>query len=176
MNIDKGIQQAMAFLPAVPTVKKGAVISECGRYRYQLWRIWDEEKPKVLFIMHNPSTADANDDDPTIRRCIAFAKSWGYGGIYVGNISAYRATNPSDLDAIPVHELLLNLNMLNVKWMAEKCDMHVLAHGVPHKKLRGWVTYTYGLNHIKFHVIAMTKSGYPGHPLYLKSDLLPIPY
>lgn len=176
MNIDQGIQQVMAFMPDVPAVKKGAVISECGRYRYQLWRIWDESKPMVLFIMHNPSKADEKDDDPTIRRCIRFSKSWGYGGFYVGNISPYRATDPKDLNDVPVHELLLNHNMLHIKWMSEKCHLHVLAHGVPHKKLRGWVTFTYGLNHIKFHVISLTKDGYPGHPLFLKADLLPVPF
>lgn len=154
----------------------GALISMCEKYRFQLWRIWDDSLPKVLFVMHNPSKADANVNDPTVKRCIGFAKSWGYGGIYIGNISAYRATNPKDLNDIPVHELFVKSNMQNIKWMAEKCSLHVLAHGVPHKKLRPWVTYSYDLNHIKFHVIEMTKSGFPGHPLFLKSNLVPVPY
>lgn len=76
---------------------KSAIISECGKYRYSLSRIWDENKANVLFIMLNPSTADGDVDDPTIRRCIGFAKSWGYGGIYVGNLFAYRATDPKEL-------------------------------------------------------------------------------
>ena len=66
----------------------GAIISDCGKYRYQLWRKWDPSLPVVLFIMLNPSQADASEDDPTIRRCINYAKSWGYGGIYVGNLFA----------------------------------------------------------------------------------------
>ena len=74
-----------------------AVISECGKYRYSLTRIWDESKPKVMFIMLNSSTANANNDDPTIRRCINFAKAWGFGDLYVCNIFAYRATNPQEL-------------------------------------------------------------------------------
>ena len=55
----------------------GAEISDCGKYRWKLWRIWDDSKPKILWIMHNPSTADAEKDDPTIRRIINFSKSWG---------------------------------------------------------------------------------------------------
>ena len=78
-------------------MKKSALISECGNYRYSLSRIWDESLPKLLFIMLNPSTADADNDDPTIRRCIGFAKGWGYGGIVVGNLYAYRSTNPMKL-------------------------------------------------------------------------------
>lgn len=70
-----------------------ANISACDRYSYSLERVWDKGgyKNLCLFIMLNPSTADAHIDDPTIRRCIGFAKSWGYGGILVGNLYAFRA-------------------------------------------------------------------------------------
>ena len=78
-------------------MKKHAVISHDDKYRYQLSRIWDEEKPMVLFIMLNPSTADADVDDPTIRRVVNFAKSWGYGGVFVGNLYAFRSTDPKVL-------------------------------------------------------------------------------
>ena len=59
----------------------GAQLSQCRRFRYRLWRVWDGALPSVLFIMLNPSIADECDDDPTIRRCIGFAKAWGFGGI-----------------------------------------------------------------------------------------------
>lgn len=78
-------------------VEPSAVISECGRYRYELRRVWDPTGPLLEFVMLNPSTADADADDPTIRRCIAFAKAWGYGGIVVRNLFALRATNPQAL-------------------------------------------------------------------------------
>ena len=78
-------------------MRKGAIISKDKKHRYRLWRIWDDSLPKALFIMLNPSTADVMLDDPTIRRCIGFAKSWGYGGIYVGNIFSLRSSNPKDL-------------------------------------------------------------------------------
>ncbi|QRY48122.1 DUF1643 domain-containing protein [Mycolicibacterium boenickei] len=77
-------------------VASSAVISGCGRYRYELIRRWDDG-PLLEFVMLNPSTADASLDDPTIRRCIAFAKAWGYCGIVVRNLYALRATNPQVL-------------------------------------------------------------------------------
>lgn len=77
--------------------KSGAIISDCGLYRYRLWRIWDEERPPLVWIMQNPSTADAVDDDPTIRKCIGFAERDGRGGIVVMNVFAYRATDEREL-------------------------------------------------------------------------------
>ena len=74
--------------------QSGADFSECGRYRYKLWRTWDDIRPVVMFIMLNPSTADATADDPTIRRCIGFARAWGYGGVRVGNLFAWRTPYP----------------------------------------------------------------------------------
>ena len=79
---------------------KSAEISPCGLYRYSLTRKWEAWKGTVNFIMLNPSTADAQEDDPTIRRCIGFAKAWGYGGIVVTNLFAYRATNPKELKKV----------------------------------------------------------------------------
>lgn len=82
-----------------------AVISECGQYRYELRRVWDEALPVCTWIMLNPSTADAEQDDPTIRKCIGFTKQWchgterapGFGGIVVGNLFAFRSTDPRGL-------------------------------------------------------------------------------
>jgi len=76
---------------------RGAVISSCGTYRYSLHRIWDDSRPVAVFVMLNPSTADADRDDPTIRKCVGFARSWKCGGIRVVNLFAYRATKPRDL-------------------------------------------------------------------------------
>ena len=80
-------------------LKTDAIFSVCRKYRYALWRSWDESKPYVMIIGLNPSTADETKDDPTITRCINFAKSWGYGGVCVTNLFAYRATVPSDMKA-----------------------------------------------------------------------------
>lgn len=79
-------------------LKRKAVISECGNYRYTLSRTWGDERPCV-FVMLNPSTADAEIDDPTIRRCMGFARREGCGSIFVVNLFAYRATSPADMKA-----------------------------------------------------------------------------
>jgi hypothetical protein len=75
-------------------MKKTAWLSSCGRYRHALGRYWDESLGYVLFIGLNPSTADAESDDPTVRRCIGYSKDWGYGGIEICNPFDWRATNP----------------------------------------------------------------------------------
>lgn len=79
---------------------RGALLSEDGRYRYRLWRLWDELAPVMTWVMLNPSTADAEVDDPTIRKCIGFAKQHHYGGIVVVNLFAYRATDPKELGKV----------------------------------------------------------------------------
>jgi hypothetical protein len=78
-------------------VIRDAEVSPCGRYRYKLYREWDAAGDRLVFVMLNPSTADANVDDPTIRKCIGFATRMGYGQIVVLNLFAYRATKPEDL-------------------------------------------------------------------------------
>lgn len=80
-----------------PLVRRSAVVSDCGRYRYRLDRIWDTALPAVTFIMLNPSTADASNDDATIRRLAGtngFARRWGCGALIVVNLYAWRATTP----------------------------------------------------------------------------------
>ena len=79
------------------TIKRHALLSKDKKYRYSLKRIWNNDKPKVLFIMLNPSLADNYKDDPTIRRLIKFAKLYGYGGFYVGNLFSYITPYPSEL-------------------------------------------------------------------------------
>lgn len=81
----------------------GAIFSECGKYRYRLWREWQEamfsDGGTVIFIMLNPSSAGARTDDPTIRKCVGFAKWWGCNRIEVVNMYAYCATEPKDIFA-----------------------------------------------------------------------------
>jgi hypothetical protein len=149
---------------------KGAIISDCGKYRFQLWRIWDAAKPKILWIMHNPSTADDELDDPTIHRVITFSKSWGYGGIYVGNLFPYRATNPKELKNKPIEEIAPIENFKHIREMVRKCDFHILAYGnpvVPDTEPELFDVY--------WHYLKLTVSGNPHHPLYLKGDLQPKP-
>lgn len=81
-------------------MKSGAELSACRTYRYRLFRHWDAEKPPLVWVMLNPSTADENADDPTIRKCIGFAQRWDFGGIEVVNLYAYRATDPKELKKV----------------------------------------------------------------------------
>lgn len=75
----------------------GAKFSDDRIYRFQLWRIWDYDLPYLNVIGLNPSTADENIDDPTIRRCVDYAKRWHCGGLFMTNLFAYRATKPKDM-------------------------------------------------------------------------------
>lgn len=80
-------------------INSGAIISACGKFRYRLWRYWKDGRPVLVVIMLNPSKANAEQDDNTIRKVVRFADLWGYGGIEVVNLFAYRATDPNDLRA-----------------------------------------------------------------------------
>ena len=153
-------------------IRQDAVISHCKKYRYTLSRIWDESRPVILFIMLNPSKADAEQDDPTIRRCIAFAKTWGYGGLLVGNLFAYRATNPASLyrRRDPVGEL----NDQYLLDMATECERVVFAWG-EHGSLKDAAQRIISLFPNAW-CICKNKSGMPKHPLYVRKDAVLIVY
>jgi hypothetical protein len=160
-------------------VTASAILSDCKNYRYSLTRIWDNSKPKVLFIMLNPSTADAEKDDPTIRRCIRFAKDWGYGGLYVVNLFALRATNPKELLAAP-----FVVGVDNEKWirkMGSLSDLVICAwgNGSIVNKLQKRLDHTWKpLSWINkpLHYLELSKDGTPKHPLYLSKHLTPRRY
>lgn len=147
-------------------MEKTAIISQDEKYRYQLSRTWDETKPRILFIMLNPSTADANIDDPTIRRVISFAKSWGYGGVYVGNLFAFRSTDPKGLKQIadPVGEN----NIQHIQSLVGLVDKVIYAWGNNQKEPK-WLSDLVATPYC----IDISKKKVPKHPLYLKSELQP---
>jgi len=99
-------------------IEAHAMLSTCGTYRYELYRRWNSD-PEAVFIMLNPSTADACQNDPTIRKCMGFARRWRRGAIYVLNLFAARATDPRRLAdfADPV-------GPSNRGWVAERLDKH----------------------------------------------------
>ena len=155
-----------------------ANISDCGKYRYELHREWDKDKKKVLFIMLNPSTADHVEDDLTTRRCIKYAERWGYGGIMIGNIYAFRAKRPKDLKkwlndpAIPL-DRGYRTNRVHVEEMAQQADMIVCAWGCNHKGIPDWVKEIKNIHYLELCDDGIT----PKHPLgNLSKDLKPIAY
>lgn len=78
---------------------KIASLSKCGTWRWMLARIWDDARPLLVYILLNPSTADDERDDPTVKRCVRFAELLGYGGIVIVNLYAFRSSNPLEVAA-----------------------------------------------------------------------------
>ena len=151
--------------------KSGAVFSDCRKYRYALWRIWNEHMPIAMIIGLNPSTADQTRNDPTITRCINFASSWGYGGVCVTNLFGFRATAPTELKAH--HDPIGKENDAWVHEMAKRSAITVAAWGNHGKFLNRSLEILPSLDQL--HCIKMNKSGEPAHPLYLKAELKPVP-
>ena len=104
-----------------------------GEYRYRLTRTWDSARPFALFVLMNPSNADANTDDRTIAKCCRFADGWGYGGIFVANTFAYRHTYQKRLIE-EVSYLIGPDNDRHIIEMAKKAAIVVFAYGKPQRK------------------------------------------
>lgn len=145
-------------------------------YRYRLVRTWDGSKPHAMWVMMNPSYADHEVNDRTVAKCERLARAWGYGGIYVGNTFAYRATDKKCLRLIadPVGPD----NDKHLLAMAKKAAVVIFAYGQPgHRTLlsRGLaVAQLLKSNGIKPHVLKLSKDGIPSHPLYLLETLRPV--
>lgn len=152
----------------------GATISPCGAFRYRLWRVWDAERPRLLWIMLNPSTADADLDDQTISTIVAIAKAQGYGGVEVVNLYAYRATSPKDLRSAgyPVGDQ----NDKFIQSMARIVDdcggRVVLAWGNNGEQARidAVLRILLDCDVVPLH-ISRTDAGQPRHPLYQRHDV-----
>ena len=145
-------------------MKKQAILSQDGKYRYQLSRIWDEEKPKLLFIMHNPSTADAIVDDATTNKVINYVKKWGYGGDYVGNLYADRIKDPKTINERNYQKDEINIQ--HISCLIRLVDKVIYCWGF-NKKEPEWL-----INLVDTpYCIDVSTKGLPKHPLYLKKDL-----
>lgn len=145
-----------------------AEFSPCRTYRYDLERHWHEGCGKVAFIGLNPSTADETQDDPTIRRCIGFAKSWGFSGLHMLNLFAYRATDPKDMKL--ADDPIGPDNDRYILQVANECIAVIAAWGT-HGVYRGRDNQVKRLLP-ELHCLKITKGGHPSHPLYLPKSLM----
>lgn len=165
---------------APPPMERTALLSPCSTYRYLLGRWWGSGS-HVAFVMLNPSTADAERDDPTIRRCIGYARAWGYSGLVVANLYAYRATCPADLwraedpigpenddhlyeAAMGAEEVVCAWGALAPRARAETVEDLLLGRG----------EILSGREVLK--ALRLLKDGSPAHPLYLPASLAPVVY
>lgn len=153
-----------------------------GPYRYKLGRQWDEAATPATFIMLNPSTADALTDDPTVRRCAGFARSWGCGGLRIVNLCAYRATSPDVLHeaADAGIDVVGPRNIAMLELMLASAPGPIVAAWGAHadrlarrpriaavlELLAGAVAELGPVGHC----LGRTASGQPRHPLYLKAN------
>jgi hypothetical protein len=149
-----------------------AILSEDGVYRYSLTRTFTTHKHPVVFCMLNPSTADADIDDPTIRRCMRFARDWGYGGLVVVNLFALRATDPVALHA---HDDPVGpLNMDHIGRAADSRDVIVAWGANPATQYRdATVTQLLRRKATTVRCLGVTKEGHPRHPLYVSAATVP---
>jgi hypothetical protein len=138
-----------------------------GEYRYRLWRIWDETLPRLAFIMLNPSTATAEQDDPTVQRCLSFACQWGYGSLTIVNLFAFRTSHPRLLTRVT--DPIGPENDVYLRSVLPTADTVVAAWGTlgsfQHRdqqalKLCPGPVWCLGT----------TREGFPRHPLYLRRD------
>lgn len=151
---------------------RGANFSRCKRYRYALARTWDTNKPQLMIIGLNPSTADHKQDDPTIRRCINFAKNWGYGSVVIANLFAFRATYPKEL--LASEEPIGPANDRWLKRLASQSDLILAAWGND-----GSFQNRSSIIRKRFknlYCLEINASGEPAHPLYQPNSAKHKPY
>ena len=147
-------------------------MSKDRSYRYVLWRNWRASGKRVLFIGLNPSTADHLCDDPTIRRCIGFARAWGYDGMLVGNLFAFRSRRPDVL-----RKATSPIGPDNHKWlleMASAADLHIACWGNAGR----FMSQDQAVHKLfdSLHCLKLNSTGTPAHPLYLRKSLTPVPF
>lgn len=145
----------------------GAILSSAYpfSYRYRLWRAWDKHSPTCMFIMFNPSTANACIDDPTIRKCMSIAEDWGYGRLEVCNLYAYRSRDPDKI--VEVEDPIGPDNDRILKSIADKAHLIVVAWGSLGKKSGDRIKEVLDLIDKPVFCIGKTKDGMPRHPLFV---------
>lgn len=149
-------------------VTASAVLDHSRQYRYLLTRIWDPSLPLAVWLMLNPSTADAMQDDRTVGRCRSFAREWGRGGIAVVNLFALRSTDPS---ALRTHKDPVGpYNAAFVRQAVRQSDLVVAAWGGPGVLGDRGPAMTKALREdgVRLKTLGVISSGQPKHPLYVR--------
>lgn len=147
-------------------MRKNAFFSECGAYRYQLYRIWDESLPLAMCIGLNPSTANSEENDPTITRLVGILSVNGYGGFHMMNLYGLISTDPNGLTSHPNPEGENNKWVFNVRQL---CQDVIFCWGnfrqAQHRGKKMALKYPEAL------CFGKNKNGSPKHPLYLPKDV-----
>ena len=148
---------------------RGALLSDDGIYRYRLWRHWDQSAPVMAWVMLNPSTADANLEDSTLRKCLGFAKAHGHGGVILVNLFAWRARKPSDLRL--ASDPIGPENDSHILWACEAPRLATVVAawgGNPFARWRALhVSELIRSAGISLKCLGTTNNGHPKHPVYL---------
>lgn len=159
-----------------PPARGTALFDARRHYRYVLARTWRPEGARVAFIMLNPSRADASRDDPTVRRCVGFARDWGFGGVDVVNLFAARTPRPALLRRR--HRPVGPDNDRHLLRVCLAAGLVVAAwgvHGPWQGRDRAVLTLLAGAG-IRPHCLGLTRDGHPRHPLYVPRKAQPVPF
>lgn len=152
--------------------ESASVISDCKKYRYLLRRVWDEYKPRALIVMLNPSTADADKDDATIRSLVRICTVLGFGGFEVVNLFAFRATNPKELYNEYDNDVVGPNNDITIEAALHRCDLPIVGWGTHQLAYARGKTVISMIRQRRPAVFCLgsNKDKSPKHPLYIKSD------
>lgn len=155
-----------------PEPKPWAVFSSCTLYRYVLaWPTGVDDARFVLFILANPSTATEDQTDPTVARCIAYARRWGFGWCRVVNVRAWRETNPALVPPDPI--AVGPANVEHVLAQARAAALVVCGWGKLGGVLGPPMLRVLRATGITPHALKLNRDGSPAHPLYLRADAVP---
>jgi hypothetical protein len=152
------------------TISGATFLDEGHQFRVALWRIWDKGKPLLLFIGLNPSTATGVLDDATIRRVVAFAKSWVYGGLFVGNLFSLVTPDPKELWAAKKKGTGDGANDHVLRVMVRLTDDVLVGWGHFGKDAGDRPAEVLALVDKPVYCLGVTKDGQPKHPLYIRGD------
>jgi len=153
----------------------GAVFTGDRVHRFILWRLWDASRGIIAFVGLNPSIADAERADPTVRRCIRYALDGGFGGMIMLNFYSLVSTDPTALKKRAFQGLAIDhpLNVQVIRSWSRFAALTVCSWGANIPKAASEEMIRENIT--RPHYLKLTKNGIPSHPLYLKADLRPVP-